>query len=125
MTDKVHRSWPVLGRENHWRVGFDPGSALLAILLIVEAASVMVGAETMKQVFDYFDHPLPPTRLPAPRPESCKLLTPEFFTFFDDWTRGKFLSSGLAYPIAGQTVSSSPPRSGSDQGEGRIVSVFW
>jgi hypothetical protein len=47
LTNKVRRSWPVLGRENHWWVGLDLGSALLAILLSMEVASVMVGAETV------------------------------------------------------------------------------
>jgi hypothetical protein len=35
----------VLGRENHWWVGLDPGSVLLAILLFVQVACVMAGAE--------------------------------------------------------------------------------
>ena len=37
----------MLGRENHSWVGLDPGSAVLAILLFIEVASVMVGAETI------------------------------------------------------------------------------
>jgi hypothetical protein len=53
-------------------------------------------------IYDNADHPLPRTRPPAPRPENCRTLSPEFLQFFDGWSRRKFFTSGLAYPIAKQ-----------------------
>jgi hypothetical protein len=53
-------------------------------------------------IHDYHDHPLPPTRPPSPRPESSKLLSPEFFQYFDEWSRQKFFTSGISYPVAKQ-----------------------
>jgi cytochrome c biogenesis protein CcdA len=47
VTKEVRRNWPVLGREHRRRVGLDPGSALLAILLLIQVACVIVGAETV------------------------------------------------------------------------------
>jgi hypothetical protein len=71
-------------------------------LEVIFANAGLAATDERVEVFDYFDYPLPVTRPPAPTPESCKLLTPEFFQFFDDLSLRKFFSSGLAYPIAQQ-----------------------
>ena len=47
MTNRIRHTEPAFGGENHGRARAELGSALLAVLLLVEVASSLVGAETV------------------------------------------------------------------------------
>ena len=47
MTNRIRHTEPAFGGENRGRAGAEFGSALLAVLLLVEVASSLVGAETV------------------------------------------------------------------------------
>lgn len=47
MTNRIRYRETAFGGENHGRARVELGSALLAVLLLVEVASLLVGAETV------------------------------------------------------------------------------